>query len=56
MEVLHPCCSGLDVHKKSITACVLWAEAKAKARRRNGGSGRIRKTWSDWRHGFRKAA
>lgn len=33
MEVLHPCCSGLDVHKKSITACVLWAEAKGRVRR-----------------------
>ena len=28
MEVLYRCCCGLDVHKKSITACVLWAEAK----------------------------
>jgi len=33
MEVLHSCCSGLDVHKKSITACVLWAEAKGKVRK-----------------------
>jgi transposase len=33
MEVLHPCCSGLDVHKKSITACVLWAEARGKVRK-----------------------
>jgi len=24
MEVVYPCCCGLDVHKKSITACVLW--------------------------------
>lgn len=23
MEVIYPCCCGLDVHKKSITACVL---------------------------------
>jgi len=23
----------LDVHKKSITACVLWAEAKGKSRK-----------------------
>src|SRR4051812_34714618 len=22
MEILHLCCAGLDVHKKSITACV----------------------------------
>jgi len=28
MEVVYPCCCGLDVHKKSITACVLWAEAR----------------------------
>src|SRR6266849_808128 len=33
MEVLYPCCGGLDVHKKSITACVLWAEAKGKSRK-----------------------
>jgi len=33
MEVLYPCCCGLDVHKKSITACVLWAEAKGAVRK-----------------------
>src|SRR5258708_28028816 len=33
MEVVYPCCGGLDVHKKSITACVLWAEAKGKSRK-----------------------
>lgn len=33
MEVLYPCCCGLDVHKNSITACVLWAEAKGKVRK-----------------------
>lgn len=32
MEVLYACCCGLDVHKKSITACVLWAEPKGKKR------------------------
>jgi len=32
MEVLYPCCCGLDVHKKSITACVLWAGEKGKSR------------------------
>jgi transposase len=32
MEVLYRCCCGLDVHKKSITACVLWAEPKGKKR------------------------
>jgi transposase len=24
MQVLHPRCCGLDVHKRSITACCLW--------------------------------
>ncbi len=33
MEVLYPCCCGLDVHKKSVTACVLWAEANGKRRK-----------------------
>jgi transposase len=33
MEVLHRCCCGLDVHKKSITACVLWAEGNGKPRK-----------------------
>jgi len=33
MEVMYPCCCGLDVHKKSITACVLWAETKGKSRK-----------------------
>ena len=28
MEVLYPCCCGLDPHKKSITACVLCAEGR----------------------------
>jgi len=32
VEVLYACCCGLDVHKKSITACVLWAEPKGKKR------------------------
>ncbi len=33
MDVLHACCCGLDVHKKGVTACVLWAEAKGKKRK-----------------------
>ncbi len=27
MQVLHPCCCGLDVHKKSVVACVLTTAA-----------------------------
>lgn len=30
MEVVYEGCAGLDVHKKSITACVLWALPKGK--------------------------
>lgn len=33
MDVLHACCCGLDVHKKGVTACVLWAEPKGKKRK-----------------------
>jgi transposase len=33
MEVVHGCCCGLDVHKGSVTACVVWAEVKGKKRR-----------------------
>src|SRR5262249_16813693 len=32
-EVRYPCCGGLEVHKKSNTAWVLWAEAKGKTRK-----------------------
>ena len=32
MEVLYSCC-GLDVHKKSVTACVLWSEASGRRRK-----------------------
>jgi transposase len=34
MEVLYRCCCGLDVHKKSITACVLWADGKRRKEKR----------------------
>ena len=33
MEDLYPCCCGLDVHKKSVTACIQWAELKGKRRK-----------------------
>ena len=33
MDVLHTCCCGLDVHKESVTACVLWAEGKGRKRK-----------------------
>jgi transposase len=33
MEVVYPCCCGLDVHKASITACVLSVERGGRARK-----------------------
>jgi transposase len=32
MQVVHERCAGLDVHKKSVYACVTWSEAKGKKR------------------------
>jgi transposase len=33
MEVIYSGCCGLDVHKASVTACVLWSEGCARARK-----------------------
>ena len=33
MEVVHEVCCGLDVHKKSVTACVLWAAGRRRQTR-----------------------
>src|SRR6201987_3958532 len=33
MEVVHEVCCGLDVHKKSVTACVLWATGRRRQTR-----------------------
>lgn len=38
MEVLYRCCCGLDVHKKSITACVLWSDGKKRKEKRRFGT------------------
>ncbi|HEX4621260.1 MAG TPA: IS110 family transposase, partial [Myxococcaceae bacterium] len=32
MDLLHPCCAGLDVHKETVVACVRRVDAKGKAR------------------------
>jgi len=53
MEVLYPCCCGLEVHKKSITACVLWAELKGavrKEKRRFGTFTAELLSLADWLH------
>ena len=36
MEVVHEVCCGLDVHKKSVTACVLWASGRRRQTRAFG--------------------
>jgi hypothetical protein len=41
MEVLDPCCCGLDVHKKSITACVLWAQRGGSRKEKRDENGRL---------------
>jgi transposase len=33
MQVVHEVCCGLDVHKKSVTACVLWASGRRRQTR-----------------------
>ena len=30
LSVLYPCCAGLDVHKKTVVACVLLTAANGK--------------------------
>ena len=32
MQVVHKRCAGVDVHKKSVYACVIWSEAEGKKR------------------------
>jgi hypothetical protein len=34
MEILYPRCAGLDVHKESVSACVLTPGAQAEPDRR----------------------
>ena len=33
MDVVHPCCCGLDVHKRTVVACVLRSESSGPPRR-----------------------
>lgn len=50
MDVVYPCCCGLDVHKASITACVLWADRgrARKEKRRFGTFTRDLLELADW--------
>jgi len=36
MQVVHEVCCGLDVHKKSVTACVLWGSGRRRQTRAFG--------------------
>jgi len=36
MQVVHEVCCGLDVHKKSVTPCVLWASGRQRQTRAFG--------------------
>jgi hypothetical protein len=33
MDIVYPRCSGLDIHKKSVVACVIVSEMNGQARR-----------------------
>src|SRR5216683_1844606 len=48
MEVVHEVCCGLDVHKKSVTACVLWASGRRKQIREFGTFTRDLLELADW--------
>jgi len=48
MQVVHEVCCGLDVHKKSVTACVLWASGRRKQIRECGTFTRDLLELADW--------
>jgi len=54
MEVVYRCCCcGLDVHKNSVTGCVLWAEAKGQGRQQKRRFGTFTQdllALTDWLH------
>ncbi len=54
MDVVYRCCCGVDVHKNSITACVLWVETKGKGRQEKRMFGTFTQdllAFSDWLRG-----
>jgi transposase len=48
MQVVHEVCCGLDVHKKSVTACVLWASGRRRQTRAFGTFTKDLLEMSDW--------
>src|SRR5712672_1107781 len=51
MQVVHEVCCGLDVHKKSVTACVLWASGRRRQTREFGTFTKDLLEMSDWLQG-----
>src|ERR1700747_2950955 len=48
MQVVHEVCCGLDVHKKSVTACVLWVTVRRRQTREFGTFTRELLESGDW--------
>ena len=48
MQVVHEVCCGLDVHKKSVTACVPWASGRRRQTREFGTFTRELLELGDW--------
>jgi transposase len=48
MQVVHEVCCGLDVHKKSVTACLLWACGRRRQTREFGTFTKDLLEMSDW--------
>ena len=48
MQVVYEVCCGLDVHKKSVTACVLWAAGRRRQTRECGTFTRELLEFADW--------
>src|SRR5256885_3055894 len=48
MQVVHEVCCGLDVHKKSVTACVLWGSGRRRQTRAFGTFTRELLELGDW--------
>jgi transposase len=48
MEIVYRCCCGLDVHKESVTACVLWADGHRQEKRLFGTFTRDLLALTDW--------
>ena len=48
MDIVYRCCCGLDVHKASVTACVLWADSNRQEKRSFGTFTRDLLALCDW--------